>query len=469
MRIALVYLPIFLTDIMFDKRISALHLGSDVRHPPLGLLYLASSLKNNGHSVIFIDANALNLSAEGIVKALLPFNPELVGFTLTTVEFPLQVEMISKIKKELGCKVVVGGPHLSLYPEATLSFNSIDFGIMGDGEIALLQLVNSIEKKSGYESINGLIWKENNKVLVNKPINIIEDLDNLAFPAREMLNQKLYYSILFKKRNATTMVSGRGCPSNCTFCYEERKVRFRSPSNVIEEIEECKKKYNIEEFYFHDATITVDRERIIKICEGLQQKKLDLRWSIRPIPETLDKELIAILKKSGCYRISCGFESADSNIIKRLGKNHSIETITNIMKWSKEVGMEVYGYFMLGNPGDTIATIEKTINLPVKQKMDYAQFTRLTILPGTTLYEELKKKTNKDFWLDYMFNRVKASEIESLDVNLSVEELNNYVNKAHKVFYLRVSFIIKQLFKINSFSKLLMLIKTFFSIIHSKT
>ncbi len=466
MKVALVYLPIFLTDVMFDKHISALHLGSDVRHPHLGLLYLASSLKKNGHSVAFIDANALNLTEDGIIKTLIPFKPDLLGFTLTTVEFPHQIEMISNVKKKLNCMVVVGGPHLSLYPEATLSFDSLDFGIMGDGEIALLKLVNSIENKSSFESIDGLIWKKDNNIVINSPPNIIEDLDNLLFPAREMLNPKLYYSILFKKRNATTMISGRGCPSNCTFCFEVKKVRLRTASNVIEEIEECIKKYDIKEFYFHDSTITVDRERIINICEGLMKKKLDVNWAIRPIPETLDKELISILKKSGCYRLSCGFESADPKIIKRLGKEHSLETITNIMKWSKEVGMEVYGYFMIGNPGDTPQTIEKTINLPVKLNMDYAQFTRLTIFPGTSLYEELKRKNKKDFWLDYMFNKIKASEIEGLDLNLSIQELNNYVNKAHKIFYLRTSFILKQIFKINSFSKLLMLIKTFFSIIH---
>lgn len=429
--------------------------------PPLGLLYLAGYLKKySGHEIKIIDAQVEKLDYPELQKQIKNFFPDVVGITAMTFTL-LDVLKTIDITKEVcpNAKIVLGGPHVHIYPEETLNLKNIDFVVLGEGEETFFKLLENIKNPEVLKNIEGLALKHNGKIINTGVKKYCENLDELPFPPREMIPYKKYFSLLAKKQPITTMFTSRGCPFQCAFCDRPnmgKNFRKRSPKNVVDEMEECLK-LGIKEIFIYDDTFTVDKERAKDICKEILKRGLKFSWDIRARVDTVDEELLMLLKKSGCARIHYGVEGGTEKILKVLNKLITLDKALETFRLTKKIGIDTLAYFMIGSPTETKEDIVETIKFMKKLDPDFVQITLLTPFPATKVYNWAlgQKVFENDYWLDFAKNPRPGFKTQYWTKELSNEELQFLLKLAYKKFYVRPGYIIKKLFKIRSFTELL--------------
>lgn len=463
MKVLLLFPPVTLKeryseDMKDDKEIGG-HL------PPLGLLYLGAMLKENGIEVKLLDATASALDENGIFKSIERESPDLIGISVLTSTFHRTKELAKRIKaKFLDTPIVMGGPHISVFPSETLEENpDIDYCVFGEGEHTLVELVEALEGEGNLSKIKGLVYRENGAVEKNEARESIKDLDSLPFPARDLLDMEKYSPLPnnYKRLPLVNMLVSRGCPFGCSFCSKAvvgRIYRIRSVENVIVEIKELKEKYGIREVAFWDDVFTVKRDWVLEFCDRLKSEGIDISWTCESRVNLVDLELLKKMKEAGCWNIFYGIESGEQELLDNINKGIKVEQIKNAVKWTKEAGIEIRGSFMLGLPGETPELGRKTIQFAIDLDVDYAQFSVTTPFPGTKLYEDSSKFGTllQDFdryteWTPVFIPHGYKNE----------NELKEIHRKAYRRFYLRPSYFLKRLRKINSFGELKRLYKGF--------
>ncbi|HLD82913.1 MAG TPA: cobalamin-dependent protein, partial [Candidatus Omnitrophota bacterium] len=292
--------------------------------PPLGLAYLASFLREAGFKVKIIDANALRLNQEDLRRIIASDKPKIVAVTSTTPVFNSSLN-VCKLVKDIDTKIitVMGGVHITVMPFETLQFHScIDYGIIRDGEIPLLELTKRLIKKADVSGIPGLVYRDANvNVRLNPNDTLIDDLDKIPFPAWDMLPVERYFDVTCKSYHTVSLVSSRGCPFKCAFCERDVRgghLRKRSAGNFVDEIELLLKNYGFKELLFYDDTFTVDKKRVIEICAEIKKRKLSFHWDCRTRSDMISPEIAKLMKEAGCRRISLGIESADQKVLNAL-------------------------------------------------------------------------------------------------------------------------------------------------------
>ncbi len=424
-------------------------------YPPLGLALVAGYLqKQTSFKVEIIDALAEKLELEEIERQIRQKSPDIVGITTTTFTL-IDVLNIAKVVKEVNknIHVVLGGPHLSIYSEETLAQKDVDVVVIGEGEITFCELVKHLADGKPLGEIEGLGFKNDGRIIINQPREYIQNLDEIPFPARELLSLDRYYSIHGQKEKMTTIFTSRGCPYNCLFCYHAfgKKFRFRSPGNVVDELQEIMN-LGIKEIFFFDDLFTAKKDFAMGICDEIIKRKLHLVWEIRARINTVDREMLRSLKQAGCSRISYGVEAGTDRILEVLRKGITRQQIIEVFKLTKTVGLITYADFMIGSPGETRQEILETIRFAQKLNPDFVQFSITTPYPQTDLYRlGLEKKFFKeDFWLKFAKNPTKDFKPQIFNENLIYDELVDLLNYAYKSFYVRPKFILKRLLNIKS-------------------
>lgn len=435
-------------------------------NPPLGLLYLAAYLRqNSGHKVEVLDAQLENIEYERLPDIVREKSPDIVGITAMTFTLPDVLETARAVKSVSGdIKVVLGGPHASIYPAQTANLREVDFVVSGEGEKLFLELVNNIHNRNHLNSLKGIYFKDGGGVKGEGHSDFIQDLDNLPFPARDMVPYKKYTSILSLRNPVTTMFTSRGCPFNCNFCcrpHMGRKFRQRCAENVVDEIAACKS-MGIEEFLIYDDTFTIDKERVLQICNGIIERRLDIIWDIRARVDTVDEEVLKKLKTANCVRIHYGVEAGTDKILKVLNKGITLKDAENAFKLTRKYGISTLAYFMIGSPTETREDILETISFAKKLSPDYVHITLTTPFPGTDLYKmALEEKIYpEDYWRNFAINPSKKAVSKYWEKELSKEELFTLLDKFYKDFYGRPNYIIKQILKIRSLKDFKNKIKT---------
>lgn len=266
--------------------------------PPLGLAYAAAIAEQHGHEAIIIDANVKpRHSKKEVVDKILGSGAQMVGFMLTAYMFQQTLEWIKFIKQNTGLPVLVGNMLLDLYPLEVMSHKEIDYGIIGPAAKNLPRLLYNLERGRNLDDIDGLVFRQDGKVYINPPLTLEEDFKALPFPARHLLPNEKYYTILSKRKNFTIMITSKGCPSRCGFCYVKNiPYSSRPVEKIIDEIEECYKSHNIREVEFFDPLFTLDRQRVIDISRQIRKRKLDVIWACRSRVDTVDDELLDEMK-----------------------------------------------------------------------------------------------------------------------------------------------------------------------------
>jgi len=437
--------------------------------PPLNLSYVAAILKSSGHKVRLIDANALRLSKEEILERVKEFKPDIIAFTITTYMFYSVLKWAGYLKKNIKAKTLMGGAHMALYPEETMSHKEIDYGIIGEAEETLPELINSLETNKPLKNVKGICYQDGNKVIITKPRKLVKNLDNIPFPLRDQLPNNKYCSFVSNKKNFATMITARGCPFKCIYCEQgNTHYRMRSAENVVDEIEECYNKYKVREIDFFDPEFTINKKHVMSICKEIRRRGINITWSCRSRVDTIDDEMLKEMSKAGCYRIYYGIESGVPSILKTLKKGINLEVIRKNIALTKKNNIMTFGYFMIGSPGETKKTIKRTVKFAKELNLDYAQFSKVSTLPGTELYELLKPQLGYDYWQRFILDEKNRIILPRYKCNLSEEEIEKEVKKAYMQFYFRPSQLMKKISRTKSFDELRRDFKAAFSMVFSR-
>jgi radical SAM superfamily enzyme YgiQ (UPF0313 family) len=428
--------------------------------PPLGICYLAAMLEKEGYDVNIIDAEAERLTIDALVKKVEDLKPSMIGLTCTTPMVASVKRTAEALKNILpDSKIVVGGPHVTAVPEDLLKEKYIDIAVIGEAEYTIVELTKHIEGNKSLKGCKGIAFKEDGKVIMTEPRPLIENLDELPFPARHLLKiDKYKHATIVErktKRNYTNIMSSRGCPFRCIFCGSRTTfggvARFRDPKLVVDEIEECYNKYDIGMFGFSDDTLTLKKEHIIEICNEIIKRKLDIAWFAQARVSTVDKEMLELMKKAGCEAVHYGYESGSQEILNNIKKGITLQQAIDATKITKEVGIKIHGYFMIGNPGETAETVKQTIDFAKELDPDTAQFTIATPFPGTELYDIFSSQNHdlKEF-KDYRW----YNDVVFVPKDMTKEQLLKLHKKAYKEFYLRPRYIIRSIKRLKSLTSI---------------
>ncbi len=449
MKIVLVYPPI----VFGEKR--------GFGFPPLGVLYLATFLEKRRIDVKVIDSFIEGHTLGELTEAIQKENPDVVCFSAMTCQIRNVLAVAEELKRiNPSLKIVIGGSHISSTKEEVFNFSeNVDFLIYGEGENSLYNLVNALEKNLSVGDIDGLIYKKNEGVRVNKPPELIRNLDELPFPNLDFIDIKKYDSYYARSLPLTSLIASRGCPFNCTFCdayaTHGKILRFRTPKNIVDEMEYDYRKYKIKQFMIKDSTFTVNKKWIYDICSEIKNRNLKIDWTCNTRVDMVDESLLKIMKKSGCYMIMFGIESGSQKVLDMLRKGITIQQIRDTIYLRKKAGLETTGYFMVGNPGETEEDAQKTVRFSKELGLDMATFGVTVAYPGTELYDwAVENKVINRFW--YMGNIKVSKSIREMDGNLNLdgfcpERQLSIVKKANREFYLRPSFVLKNILKIRNF------------------
>jgi anaerobic magnesium-protoporphyrin IX monomethyl ester cyclase len=395
-------------------------------YPPLGLMYISSSLKRKGHSVALIDMNVEKFDLER-------FNfrdYDVVGISADTVRFPV-VERIAKKAKAQNVTVVMGGPHATAYYHEILQKGLCDYVVLGEGERAFSDLVESIASNEKYPLIPGVAYMKDGEVIA-LPSRFLENLDDLPFPDREKVH---LYRTKFAGERATSLITSRGCPFNCEFCsasqFMGRRIRWRSIENVIDELK-ILKKLGYGSVIFFDDNFTINPKRVVNLCEEMMRKDLRFKWwAFSRADELLGREdMVEAMSKAGCRMLFIGFESANDEVLEEYGKNLKSDIAFDVMKLLKKYKVDVFASFVIGALKDTRKTIEKTVKFAKKLKASIVQFSILTPYPGTVLFEKLKHLIFEKDW-----RKFDGTHLVFKHPNFSPKELRRLFIKAYYAVY----------------------------------
>lgn len=365
--------------------------------PPIGLCSLASYLEKNKITAFIHDCYANPSNTRNISDLLKKEQIPYAGFSVTTSGFMDAIRIAGQIKKEFPqVKTIFGGVHISALKEKLLvQFKEIDFGVTGEGEETLLEIIAS--ELSNPSSIKGLIYRDGSEVKFTGKRKNIENLDSLPFPAYEKLEgyPSLYKLPLFSypKAPGTVIISSRGCPYQCSYCDRsvfERSFRFHSPDYIIELMKFLNTKFGIQHVNFYDDLFTFNKKRVVELCEKKLKAGLKMTFNCAARAEHLDDEVLSTLKRAGCWMISLGIESGDMELLNLHRSNSSLETINAAIRKIKNHKIRVKGLFMMGLPGETESSIDKTLAFVLKSDLDDFNLTKFTPFPGSPLYEKIQ-------------------------------------------------------------------------------
>jgi len=425
---------------------------------PLSFGYLAAYARERMTSLEFkiLDAEAMQCNLRDIESAIIKIDPDVVAITTPTPTIPY-VYQILKIAKQHNSHVctVLGGIHATVMPGRTMrECREVDFIVVGEGEETFYQLLLAVKENSEqFEEIDGLWYKRKGQIFHTNKRKFISDLDTIPFPARDFYDMELYRPAPTKKvsdESATPILTSRGCPYNCIHCPSRTiwkgEVRFRSAEDVVQEIELCVHTYGLREINFFDDTFTINRKRVIDICNKIIERQLDIFWVCLARTNFIDEELVQIMKDAGCRKISFGFESGDQNILNLMRKKTTVDLGRKAVNAVRGSGVLVHGSFMLGNVGETEDTIKKTIQFANSLDLDNATFFITTPYPGTDLYKiarSIGSLSDDTPWEDFapLSNAVPIL----VQNNLSADQLFYWQKKAFKKFYLNPKYILKKL------------------------
>ena len=426
-------------DVQKVALISPMWLNIENPYPPLGIAYVAAVLEKNDYTVKIFDFSLHPEKDIDIkINEVIDFHPDIVGITCMTNTYSNALEIAKRLKKYLNAPIAFGGPHPTVYPEDTLKNPEIDFVIIGEGEYTTLELLQS--SRDEVKHVKGLGYKDNGKVFINPYRSYIGNQDEFPHPARHLLNMTAYSLSTPEGEKMATIMSSRGCPYGCTYCFKGlfgRKYRARSPENILEEILELKNKFGYTCFYFIDDIFTFDAERVKKICSLIQEKNLKIGWQCLARVDNVDYDRLKAMKAAGCFKIHLGIESGNAKVLEGIKKGIKLHQVRETVENCKKVGIKTKGYFMLGLPGDTEETMRETITFAYDLDLDEKMFSVTTPFPGTEMWDaipysekiRLSELFNKAYYyasegvISIMYNMSKESDKKLLEMLRLSEEM----------------------------------------------
>ncbi|MBF0518539.1 MAG: cobalamin-dependent protein [Nitrospirae bacterium] len=415
--------------------------------PPVSLAYMAGFLKSKGISVKIIDYEELVYSMDSMYDLINAHVPSAIGFSAYTNTIQSAHKIASDIKKRYPqMPTIVGGHHSTAMAEETLrEFPDFDIVVIGEGELTLYEVVERITQNKPLNGTAGIAYREGSNIITEPSRSLIQNLDELPFPDRSLIQSNVtgrhFTRGILMGKGITSVYTSRGCHYNCIFCavnrshsVDNKPVRYRSIENVCEELQECSKKYGYKHIHFQDDSFSLTSERVIPIADKL--KALGMTWNCDFRANTVNKELLSYMKKSGLIKVSIGVESGSPRILELNNKKITVEQVKRAFKICHEVGIKmIEGTFLIGShPDETMQDIEMTIALFKEIKPDLSAISIATPYPGTKLREIMLEKglVFSNDWGKYML----ASLPGWRTIHFTPEELVRLQKKLVRIFYL---------------------------------
>jgi radical SAM superfamily enzyme YgiQ (UPF0313 family) len=449
MKCALI-IPSWIPEEIFSSKTA----GSQINYwQPLGTLYVASSLLQAGHDVIFL--NGAFMPHDEIMERLSVYTPDIVGIYSTTFGWNKAVFTASEIRNRLKYVfITVGGPYPVAVQEKCLDDSGdIDAVVTGEGEITVVEMIKRLEDGKSLEGVEGIAYRNDMGIHKNPARPLISDVDSIPFPARELLGDAMDYvppPATYKRRPVAVIMTARGCNRRCIFCFQidkERKygIRYRSVDNVMQEIELCLEQ-GYKEIKFIDDTLAADYDRAMEIAGEIKRRKLDFTWFTSACVHQVDKPLLEAFKEAGCWAILFGAESGVQRNLNTIRKGITLDQIRTAVKTAKEAGLTVYTPFLFGLPGQTYEDGLKTIEFACELNPDIANFHALTPFPGTELYDNLDKYgTMSDDLSDFTYQGAAF-----VPYTMTRDEVASLRQLAFKKFYSRPGYIFRKVLALRS-------------------
>lgn len=429
---------------------------------PLGLTALAAFVREYGFSVDILDCNYYfddtDLEFEAwFVENYVKKYPKIkvIGVTTTTPTINVSYRLATLIKQYYpNCIFVLGGSHASFVPDEALNNDAVDCVVMGEGEETLLELLQGFS----FGDINGLAYKIFSEgelsFIRNKPRTRKKALDDLPMPAYDLIDIQSYRPIIgnFKRLPAMMLVTSRGCPWSCSFCRRTvgKMWTYRSAESLYNEFKYLSETYGVKDIAIMDDVFTVSKARVEEFCNLLITKPLDIQWQCFARVDIVDKDMLMMMKKAGCWGIMYGVENFDQEILNSIQKGVEIEKVFNAMQWTKNAELESRVCMIVGNDGDTEEGINENIKLLKRLDPDLISVSILTPFPGNDVFN---KTIREDRILSYNWDDYYGSTPLVKVPNLSSEDVERLYRKMTFAFYLRPSYILKRLLNTRSWNE----------------
>ena len=435
--------------------------------PHLGLGYLSASLKSAGHKVKVLDGLREKIEYD-------PKDWDLVGLTAMSSYFPELCKEVEKAKSH-GLKTIIGGAHIICDPGQSLIDSGADYAAAGEGERTITQLASGKDPNQ----VEGLYYWEEGKPIKSNPDlselfkqkvmyttkignqsrNFINNVDDFGEPDWENVDPRSYpqtmpHGTIYKSSPFAPIITTRGCPYSCSYCSAPitagRKMRYRDPIKIVNEMENLINNYGVKEIQIEDDNFTFKRRHAVAVCEEMINRKIKLDWSLPNGVriDKLDPELLKLMKKSGCYFMSLGIESANQRILNIIKKRLDKNLVRNVVTMVKNSGIDAVGFFIIGFPTETKEEIMNTINFACSLDLERASFHKAMPLPGTELYDLWLKKYSKNQNIDWKTFCVDQFNADWAEV--SPKELERLHKLAFFKFYFTKFRVIKFLFNLNA-------------------
>jgi len=398
--------------------------------PPLGICYVASAFIKTGAEVKIYDFIVSEYSKEKLSKKLLDFAPDIVGTTSVTMNFSSAMDILTDAKSILPKSTfIMGGPHASFDGENVLKNHpGLDLIFKGEADHTILEFVTNFQNKSSWKTIKGLVFRVNGQVLATGERDFIEDLDSIGLPPRELLPVSKYKALGFP----VSMITSRGCPGRCIFCLGRKmtgqKVRKRSVQKVVDEIETILE-LGFEFINIADDLFTADKKRVIEICNEIRKRNLKFSFSVFSRVNTIDYELLMVMKGAGLHAISFGIESGNKEILKRVRKGITLKQAKDAIAACKKADVRSHVSFMVGLPGEDSESLKDTLNFQKELETEFG-YHLLSPFPGTTIRKNVDQYDLEILTDDWKLYDAKNPVVKTcaLDENY----LENFVTDAYK-------------------------------------
>lgn len=437
--------------------------GVKAAMPPLSLLSIAAYLEQNGLSVQILDVHIEKLTAAQVKERIKAANPKWVGLTVMTAT-SVAAHKIARLVKEAvpSAKVVFGGVHAEALPLESLSNSAVDYVVRGDGEQTFLKMVQGVEP----ESLNGVSYRNNaSEVVNNPPVEVEMNLDQFPRPAYHMVPMEKYYPAIgaYRKLPAINMLMTRGCPGKCTFCNSANTtLRSKSAEKVVAEIEYLKQNFGIQEIQFYDDTFTVNRKNVLRFCELMVERKVNVSWVAFIRADCFSEELAAAMKKAGCHQVLIGIESGDDQILRNIRKPIQRDRIKQSIEIARKYGIDSRCAFIFGNQGETPESMQRTLDYSIELDPDLALYNIATPYPGTQLFQWAK---DNNYLVTEEWSEYELSTFLMRLPTVSEKQVFEFYAYAHKKFYTRPVALWRRIKKLRHWSHIRDAIHAFFYIV----
>jgi anaerobic magnesium-protoporphyrin IX monomethyl ester cyclase len=416
--------------------------------PPLSLAAIGGSLLGDSHKVKIFDFNLEENTLDKFKKTLLEFSPDFVGISFVTALFS-EMKKITRVVKETNKKIIVvgGGAHCSSYPQKTMEESELDIIVFGEGDFAIKDIVAG----KPLNEIKSIGFRKGRSIVINEQAEPIQNLDKLPYPAYELYDFKKYKISKTIARNfpVAWIETSRGCIYHCVYCNKNifgTVFRTKSAERVVKEMIRLKK-LGFKEVHFTDDAFTTDMKRASRICDLLIKNKVNLKWALVTGVRVnqVDYPLLVKMKKAGCYKLFFGIESGNQKVLNEIRKGITLVQVVNAVNWAKKAGLEVWGAFMIGLPGETEKSMQDTIDFAKKLPLDLAKLSILIPLPATPIFEEWSRKgyIKTTDWDKFSFYIAPTKIYDH--PQLSWKKIMKYYNKFYREFYFRPTFILKRI------------------------